>query len=104
MGSKDQNFYNAAFTRQGYGADVAAVQSLWLAGRREEAADRVPVEFGARTNLVGTPDMIAERLRLYRAAGVTTLQAKLGGDRRQQLDALEQLIDLASNIEPGPAC
>src|SRR5271165_3010726 len=42
MGSKEQNFYNAAFTRQGFGDDVIAVQELWLAGRREEAAERVP--------------------------------------------------------------
>src|SRR5271166_1862547 len=64
MGSKDQNFYNAAFTRQGYGADVEAVQALWLAGRRDEAADRVPVDLGAKTNLVGTTAMIRQRLRL----------------------------------------
>jgi hypothetical protein len=102
MGSKDQNFYNAAFTRQGYGGDVEAVQALWLAGRRDEAADRVPVELGAKTNLVGTPAMIADRLRLYRAAGVTTLQAKLAGDRRQQLDTLAQLLDLARGLEAGP--
>ena len=38
MGSRDQNFYNAAFTRQGYGEDIRAVQDLWLAGRRDEAA------------------------------------------------------------------
>ena len=103
MGSKDQNFYNAAFARQGYGADVAAVQALWLAGRRAEAADRVPVELGAKTNLIGTPAMIAERLRLYRDAGVTTLQAKLAGSRSQQLDALAQLIELTADVtrEPG---
>jgi F420-dependent oxidoreductase-like protein len=98
MGSKDQNFYNAAFTRQGYGEDVAKVQNLWLAGRREEAADRVPAEFGTRTNLIGTPAMITERLRLYRDAGITTLQAKLDGDRRTQLDTLEQLVELTGAV------
>jgi F420-dependent oxidoreductase-like protein len=98
MGSKDQNFYNAAFTRQGYGADVEAVQALWLAGRRDEAADRVPVELGAKTNLVGTAGMVAQRLRLYRDAGVTTLQAKLGGDSAQRLDALARLVDLAAAV------
>jgi F420-dependent oxidoreductase-like protein len=94
MGSRDQNFYNAAFTRQGYGADVEAVQDLWLAGRREEAADRVPVELGIRTNLIGTPAMVTERLRLYRDAGVTTLQAKLDGDVGHRLDTLAQLVEL----------
>jgi F420-dependent oxidoreductase-like protein len=98
MGSRDQNFYNAAFTRQGYGPDVEAVQRLWLDGRRDEAADRVPVELGAKTNLVGTPAMIADRLRLYRDVGVTTLQAKLTGDRGQQLDALTGLVELAAKI------
>ena len=98
MGSKDQNFYNAAFTRQGYGEDIAAVQDLWLAGRREEAADRVPVELGSRTNLIGTPAMITQRLRLYRDAGITTLQAKLDGDRTRQLDTLAQLVELAAAV------
>jgi F420-dependent oxidoreductase-like protein len=101
MGSKRQNFYNAAFSRQGYGAEVDAVQALWLAGRRDEAADRVPVELGSKTNLIGTPAMVAERLRLYRDAGVTTVQAKLSGDRPQQLDALAQLLDIASRLGPG---
>ncbi len=96
MGSRDENFYNAAFTRQGFGDDVAAVQELWLAGRRDEAADRVPLEFGTGTNLIGTPAMISERLRLYRDAGVTTLQVKLTGDQTAQLDTLAQLIDLAA--------
>jgi F420-dependent oxidoreductase-like protein len=98
MGSKDQNFYNAAFTRQGYGEDISAVQDLWLAGRREEAADRVPVELGTRTNLIGTPAMITERLRLYRDAGITTLQAKLDGDRTSQLDTLAQLVELTAAV------
>ena len=98
MGSKDQNFYNSAFSRQGYGEDVDAVQALWLAGRREEAADRVPVELGTRTNLIGTPAMITERLRLYRDAGITTLQVKLGGDRTSQLDTLAHLVELTAAV------
>ncbi len=98
MGSKDQNFYNAAFARQGFGDDVAAVQELWLAGRRDEAADRVPVELGMQTNLIGTPAMITERLRRYRDAGVTTLQAKLSGDAPGRLDTLAQLVPLVAAV------
>jgi alkanesulfonate monooxygenase SsuD/methylene tetrahydromethanopterin reductase-like flavin-dependent oxidoreductase (luciferase family) len=106
MGSADQNFYNAAFARQGYGDDVRAVQQLWLAGRREEAAERVPLELGAKTNLIGTPAMVADRLRRYRDAGVTTLQAKLDGDRTARLDTLAQLIELSAAVSrerPVPA-
>jgi F420-dependent oxidoreductase-like protein len=98
MGSRRQNFYNDAFARQGYGDDVAAVQDLWLAGRRDQAAERVPVELGLKTNLLGPPGMIAERLRLYRDAGITTLQAKLAGDPGSRLDTLAQLIELVSQV------
>jgi F420-dependent oxidoreductase-like protein len=107
MGSRDQNFYNAAFTRQGYGDDVRAVQELWLAGRRDEAGDRVPLELGSHTNLLGPPPVIRERLRRYRDAGITTLQAKLAGDARARLDTLAQLVDLVAEVSaeqpPGPA-
>ena len=104
MGSRDQNFYTAAFARQGFGDDVRAVQDLWLAGRRQEAADRVPVALGSQTNLLGPPAAITERLRLYRDAGITTLQAKLAGDTRTRLDTLAQLLDLVADAcpETGP--
>jgi F420-dependent oxidoreductase-like protein len=98
MGGKDSNFYNAAFARQGFGDDVAAVQDLWLAGRREEAAGRVPLEIGLKTNLLGTPAMVKDRLRLYRRAGITTLQAKLDGDLESKVDTLAQLIDLVTEV------
>jgi F420-dependent oxidoreductase-like protein len=94
MGSRDQNFYNAAFARQGFADDVAAVQDLWLAGRREEAAERVPIELGMNTNLLGPPQAIRQRVQTYAAAGVTTLQAKLSGSPTEQLDTLAQLIDV----------
>ncbi|HET9770989.1 MAG TPA: LLM class flavin-dependent oxidoreductase [Acidimicrobiia bacterium] len=99
MGSKDRNFYNAAFARQGFADDVAAVQDLWLGGHRAEAAERVPVEIGLKTNLLGTPAMVKERLRLYRRAGITTLQAKLDGDRHAKLDTLAQLVDLVAEVD-----
>jgi F420-dependent oxidoreductase-like protein len=103
MGSRDQNFYNDALTRQGFGDDVRAVQELWLAGQRGAAAARVPAEIGRATNLLGTPDMVAGRLRLYRDAGITTLQAKLAGDHAARLDTLSQLIELVRQVsaEPG---
>ena len=99
MGSATQNFYNDAFARQGFGDDVLEVQRLWLAGDREAAGDRVPVEIGWKTNLVGTPEMITERLRLYRDAGVTTLRANVGPDD------LAHLLDLVERVnrEGSPA-
>jgi alkanesulfonate monooxygenase SsuD/methylene tetrahydromethanopterin reductase-like flavin-dependent oxidoreductase (luciferase family) len=92
MGAPGQNFYNRAFTAQGYGDDVQAVYDLWQAGRREEAAARVPFDIGFKTNLLGPPDVIRERVRLYRDAGITTLQAKVSGPDR--LDTVAQLVDI----------
>jgi hypothetical protein len=69
-----------AFAPQGYGDDVRTVQQLWLAGDRDAARRRVPTAIGLGTNLVGTDDLVRERLRLSRDAGVTTLRAQLHGD------------------------
>jgi F420-dependent oxidoreductase-like protein len=93
MGTADANFYNDAFSRQGFGDDVQAVQRLWLDGRREEARDRVPVDLALKTNLLGTPEMVKERVRLYREAGFTTIRVQT-----TDLDALAQLLDLVADL------
>lgn len=96
MGSERQNFYVDAFARQGYEDDVKAVQRLWLDGKREEAAARVPLEIGEKTNLLGTPDMIKARLRRYRDCGITTLRCGLPAER--DLDTLAHLVDLVAEV------
>ena len=104
MGSPTRNFYNDAFARQGYGDDVAEVQRLWLAGDREAAARRVPIEIGLGTNLIGTDDLVVERLRRYRDAGVDQLRVSVVGDTNAaKLDDLARLLDLAQavNAEAG---
>ncbi|MFZ9015721.1 MAG: LLM class flavin-dependent oxidoreductase [Ilumatobacteraceae bacterium] len=95
MGAPGKNFYNRAFSAQGYGDDVAAVYDLWQAGRRDEAAARVPFDIGFKTNLLGDDDIIRQRIRRYRDAGITMLQAKVAGPDR--LDVLARLVDLANN-------
>jgi F420-dependent oxidoreductase-like protein len=98
MGSATKNFYNDAFARQGLGEQVAEVQRLWRDGRRDEAARLVPHEIGQKTNLLGTPAMIADRIRLYRAAGVSTLSLKLDGSLGNRLDTLAQMVELVDEI------
>lgn len=97
MGSATTNFYNDAFARQGFGDDVAEVQRLWLAGDREAAAARVPIEIGLGTNLIGTPAMVAERLAAHRAAGVTMLRVNLNGTLDERLADLATLLDVATS-------
>jgi F420-dependent oxidoreductase-like protein len=94
MGVGGQNFYNDAFSRLGYADEVNTVAQLWQAGDRDEARAAVPLDLGRLTNLLGTEDIIAERVERYRAAGVTTLLAKLEGGHEQQLAALRRLVAL----------
>jgi F420-dependent oxidoreductase-like protein len=102
MGSAMTNFYNNAFDRQGFGEDVREVQRLWLAGDRDGARRRVPSAIGLGTNLLGTDDMVRERLRLYLNAGVTTLRVGLqgdpGDDPDRQLDDLSRLLELVDEV------
>jgi F420-dependent oxidoreductase-like protein len=98
MGSRNQNFYTAAFERQGFGEAVREVQELWLAGRRREAEDRVPVELGRQTNLLGPPAMVKERLRVYRDAGIGTIQMKPAGHPQARIDGIVQLMELVREV------
>ncbi len=99
MGSKDQNFYKNAFSRQGYAEIAQEIQALWLEGKRDEAAERVPMELGLKTNLLGTPDMIADRLRVYRDAGITTIRAGLRGRTLdERLVTLAKLMDVVAEV------
>jgi F420-dependent oxidoreductase-like protein len=106
MGSATTNFYNKAFERQGYGEDVREVQRLWLAGDKDGARRRVPKGVGFGTNLLGTDEIIRERLRLYRDAGVTTLRVGVQGDLRHDLDRplndLSHLIELVDQVNACP--
>jgi F420-dependent oxidoreductase-like protein len=73
MGSRKQNFYNALVRRYGFEEAADEVQELYLAGRRDEAAAALPAELIDQTSLVGPKGRIAERLAVYRDAGVGSL-------------------------------
>ena len=71
------------------------VRRLWLEGKREEAARRVPDEMILRTTLIGPESRIRERLRAYRDAGIGILRIEpLGGDDGARLDALGRAVEL----------
>ncbi|MEH1102778.1 LLM class F420-dependent oxidoreductase [Micromonospora sp. CPCC 205561] len=99
MGSRQQNFYNQLATRMGYGDAAREVQELYLAKRQRDAAAAVPMEFIDRTSLLGPKERIAERMREYAAAGVTTLSVSLfAADRDsgvQTLRAVAEALDLS---------
>jgi len=74
MGSAETNFYNDAFKRAGYAEDALAIQQLWLDGKRDEAARRVPDAMVTQFQALGDTATVTQRLRAYRDAGVTTLK------------------------------
>ncbi len=73
MGSRKQNFYNALVRRYGFEEAADEVQDLYLSGRKDEAAAALPAELIDRTALCGPKELVAERLGVYRDAGVGTL-------------------------------
>jgi F420-dependent oxidoreductase-like protein len=95
MGSRQHNFYNDAFKRAGYTDAAVEVQRLWLDGKRDEAAARVPDELAVKVNLLGTEAMVRERIAAYRRAGVTTLRVDPGGASLDaRLATLGRLMEL----------
>ncbi len=95
MGSPKTNFYNAAFRRGGFEDVAIEVQRLWVEGKREQAAARVPDEMVRQTTLLGSEADVRERIRLYRDAGVNTLRLEpLGESMNERLDTLGRAIEL----------
>lgn len=73
MGSRERNFYNALVRRYGFEAAAEEVQDLYLAGKKEEAAAALPPDLIDQLTLCGPKERVAERLAVYREAGVGTL-------------------------------
>jgi F420-dependent oxidoreductase-like protein len=99
MGSKEHNFYNAAFQRAGFEEEARAVQRTWIAGDRKAAADMVPDEMVVKVNMLGTDAMVRDRIRAYKDAGVTTLRiAPTGSSLQDRLDTLGRTLDLVKDV------
>ena len=97
MGSRKQNFYNALMRRYGFEEAADTVQELYLAGKKDEAAASLPGELIDTVALVGPPDVIRERLRVYRDSGVGTLMispmAWTFEERVAQLRTIAELVE-----------
>jgi F420-dependent oxidoreductase-like protein len=95
MGSRKQNFYNALVKRYGFEAAAEEVQELYLGGKKEEAMAALPGELIDMVSLCGPRERIAERLELYRSAGVGTLVVSAHGtSHEQRVGTLRTLAEL----------
>lgn len=99
MGSPTRNFYNDCYRRAGFEEAARDVQQLWVERRRKEAAARVPAEMILCSNLIGTKDMVRERIEVYREAGVDTIRLyPVGNTIDEQLGVLEQAVSLVREV------
>jgi F420-dependent oxidoreductase-like protein len=97
MGSRDKNFYNALVQRYGFEDAAREVQDLYLDGKKDEAAAALPAELIDTVSLCGPPDVVRERLAVFRDAGVGTLMvAPMAWTRDDRLEQLRLLAELNS--------
>jgi F420-dependent oxidoreductase-like protein len=102
MGSRKQNFYNQLAGRMGYEREAAEIQDKYLAGDKDGAAAAVPHQLIDSTTLLGPVERIADRMKEYDAAGVTTLTLSPAGftldDRLAALRAGTEALELAGLV------
>jgi F420-dependent oxidoreductase-like protein len=95
MGSREQNFYNQVVQRYGFEEAAATIQDLYLEGKRDEAMAAIPDELIDTVSLCGPPEVVKERLDVYREAGVGTLgvtpTAFTAPERLEQLRLVAEL-------------
>jgi F420-dependent oxidoreductase-like protein len=90
MGARGANFYFDLACRYGYEAAARKVQDFYHDGRVADAASAVPDELVDEVALCGPRERIAERLSLWRDAGVTTLICTAA-----DLEAVRTMAELA---------
>lgn len=96
MGSKNDNFYGALATRYGFEDAYKQIQELYLSGDKFEAYRAVPEELIDATALAGPAERIAERIKRYEAAGVTTLIVNpMAGTLEDRVKVLRTMKDIA---------
>ncbi len=99
MGSESTNFYNDAYSRQGWAEVAAEVRRLWQDGRRDDAAALVTDEMVLATTLLGTEESVRERLRIWRDTGVTTVRLYPAGESLEdRLTTLGRAMDIVRGM------
>ncbi|GAB93444.1 LLM class F420-dependent oxidoreductase [Gordonia rhizosphera] len=95
MGAKGKNFYHTLTTKYGYGAEADRIQELYLAGRKDEAAQVVPDALVRDISLIGPAGFVAERVAAFREAGVTVLNViPMANSAAERVKLVEQLREL----------
>ncbi|ETW22303.1 LLM class flavin-dependent oxidoreductase [Mycobacterium gastri] len=100
MGSASTNYYNRAYSRQGWADVAAAVREHWQRGERDRAVALITDEMVLATTLIGTEDMVRARLAVWRDAGVNTVRLYPAGDTLDaKLSTLGRAIELVREVQ-----
>jgi F420-dependent oxidoreductase-like protein len=99
MGARGRNFYNDLACRYGFEQEAKEIQDLYLDGKKQEAAAKVPHDLLSKTSLIGTEGFVRDRLAALKEAGVTTLNVSpIAGDHQARLKLIEKVRDLAASV------
>ena len=102
MGSASTNYYNQAYSRQGWAETAEEVRTRWQAGDRDGAAALVTDDMVLATTLIGTETMVRQRLRVWRDAGVTTVRLYPAGESLdERLATLGRAIEIVRETTDG---
>ncbi len=95
MGARDKNFYNSIARKYGYEQEAIEIQDLYLDGHKDDAAAAVPRDFLERSNLIGPPSYVRERLGVWKEAGVSVLNVNVppGQDRTGTIETLRDMLE-----------
>jgi F420-dependent oxidoreductase-like protein len=89
MGAKGKNFYYDLACRYGYEEAATTIQDLYLSGKRAEAVVAVPNALVDDVSLCGPRERIKDRLEIWKASPVTTLNMMV-----YELDSLRAMAEL----------
>ena len=90
MGAKDRNFHKELVSRMGFEAEAQTVQDLYLAGKKNEAAQAIPDALADEISLVGPKEKIRERLQAWDETPVTSLNVSARSSA--ELQTLAELV------------
>lgn len=73
MGAREVNFHANVYARMGYEKEVAAIQDLYLDGKKDEAAALVPQSLIEATSLIGPKEKVRDDLARWEESVVTKI-------------------------------
>lgn len=90
MGAKGKNFHADVAIRMGYEREIDEIQDLYLDGKKQEAAAKLPFELIDELSLIGPKERISDTLEKWRESIVTTLL--VAGDENTVRTAAELVL------------